>query len=200
MLRTKHTEDRRSAMNTRLFTFVGGAIGAWRVVRMERIVGASIADVPRVDVLSDQIPAPHEGMIWMLRGITSNERYVTDAERAQLLARQPGLGRAEATCAALIPVRKTSTWWSFAQDVRRQIFEEHSNHVKTGLRYLPAVARRLHHCRDLGEDEPFDFLTWFEYAPSDADAFYMLLAEIRNSEEWTYVEREIDIRLLREPA
>jgi hypothetical protein len=200
MLRTKHTEDRRSAMNTRLFTFVGGAIGAWRVVRMERIVGASIADVPRVDVLSDQIPAPHEGMIWMLRGITSNERYVTDAERAQLLARQPGLGRAEATCAALIPVRKTSTWWSFAQDVRRQIFEEHSNHVKTGLRYLPAVARRLHHCRDLGEDEPFDFLTWFEYAPSDADAFDMLLAEIRNSEEWTYVEREIDIRLLREPA
>jgi hypothetical protein len=26
------------------------------------------------------------------------------------------------------------------------------------------VARRLHHCRDLGESEPFDFLTWFEYS------------------------------------
>ena len=26
---------------------------------------------------------------------------------------------------------------------------------------LPAIARRLHHCRDLGESEPFDFLTLF---------------------------------------
>ncbi len=33
------------------------------------------------------------------------------------------------------------------------------------MRYLLAVARRLYHCRDLGE--PFDFLTWFEYAPQD---------------------------------
>src|SRR2546428_7160638 len=33
--------------------------------------------------------------------------------------------------------------------------------------YLPAIARRLYHCRDLGE--PFDFLTWFEYAPADAN-------------------------------
>jgi hypothetical protein len=37
------------------------------------------------------------------------------------------------------------------------------------MEYLPAVARRLHHSRELGE--PFDFLTWFEYAPEHADAF-----------------------------
>ena len=72
--------------------------------------------------------------------------------------------------------------------------------MKTGLKYLPAVARRLHHCRDLGEHEPFDFLTWFEYAPSDAAAFDTLVAELRGTEEWVYVEREIDIRLIREPA
>src|SRR5690242_7460407 len=84
----------------------------------------------------------------------------TSLKKAWLLARQPSLDRAEATCAALIPVRKTNAWWSRAQDERRRIFEERSNHVKTGLKYLPAVARRLHHCRDLGEHEPFDFLTW----------------------------------------
>jgi hypothetical protein len=167
---------------------------------METIVGASIADAPKVDVLSGQFPASHEGITWMLRGITSNERYVTQAEQAQFQATQPALGRTEAICAALIPVRKTSAWWSLAQDTRRQIFEERSKHVTLGLKYLPAVARRLHHCRDLGEDEPFDFLTWFEYAPSDADAFDRLVAEIRGSEEWTYIEREIDIRLLRDPA
>ena len=42
-------------------------------------------------------------------------------------------------------------------------------HIATGLEYLPAVARRLHHGRDLGE--PFDFLTWFEFAPEHAAAF-----------------------------
>lgn len=70
--------------------------------------------------------------------------------------------------------------------------------MRTGLKYLPAVARRLHHCRDLGEGEPFDFLTWFEYAPSDAAAFEALVAELRATEEWAYVEREVDIRVVGE--
>ena len=52
----------------------------------------------------------------------------------------------------------------------------------------------------LGENEPFDFLTWFEYSPSDETAFNRLLAELRASVEWQYVDREIDIRLVHEPA
>ncbi len=107
----------------------------------------------------------------------------------------PALGRPEATRAALIPIRKADAWWSLAQDERRTIFEERSGHIAKSLRYLPAIARRLHHARDLGE--PFDFLTWFEYAPDHADAFDGLLAELRASEEWRYVEREVDIRLVR---
>ncbi|HFF8541291.1 TPA: chlorite dismutase family protein, partial [Raoultella ornithinolytica] len=115
-------------------------------------------------------------------------------------AKQPSLGRAEATCAALIPIRKNPSWWGLAQDERRKIFEEQSRHIHIGLQYLPAVARRLHHCRDLGESEPFDFLTWFEYSPSDEPGFNRLLAELRASVEWKYVDREIDIRLVHEPA
>lgn len=187
-------------MNARLFTFAGGEIGLWRVVRIETIVGESLADLPRLDVISGPIPALPEGAKWTLRGMTSNERYVTREEKEQLAAKQPGLGRPEATCAALIPVRKTAEWWSLAQDERRRTFEERSSHVKTGLKYLPAVARRVHHCRDLGENEPFDFLTWFEFAPSDSRAFDELVAELRASEEWTYVDREIDIRLMQESA
>ena len=108
------------------------------------------------------------------------------------------MDRPHATCAALIPIRKTAAWWALPQDERRHIFEESSRHVATGLRYLPAIARRLHHCRDLGEDQPFDFLTWFEYGPSDAVAFEELVAALRASEEWQYVEREIDIRVERD--
>ena len=80
------------------------------------------------------------------------------------------------------------------------MLEEQSKHVAVGLQYLPAVARRLHHCRDLGENEPFDFLTRFEYTPANEAAFDRLVSELRASGEWNYVDREIDIRLLREPA
>jgi hypothetical protein len=64
-----------------------------------------------------------------------------------------------------------------------------------GLEYLPAVARRLHHGRDLGE--PFDFLTWFEFAPEHTAAFDELVRRLRETEEWIFVEREIDLRLAR---
>ena len=82
------------------------------------------------------------------------------------------------------------------QDERRRIFEESSHHIATGLEYLPAIARRLHHGRDLGET--FNFLTWFEFAPEHADAFEDLVDRLRLTEEWSYVEREIDIRLFRQ--
>jgi hypothetical protein len=44
---------------------------------------------------------------------------------------------------------------------------------------------------------PFDFLTWFEYAPEHSDAFEDLVRKLRASKEWTYVDREVDIRLSR---
>ena len=78
------------------------------------------------------------------------------------------------------------------------MFEDQSHHIGIGLEYLPSVARRLHHCRDLGQ--PFDFLTWFEYAPASAAAFEELAGRLRETEEWLFVEREVDIRLSRVSA
>ena len=109
---------------------------------------------------------------------------------------QAPLGRPEATSAALIPIRKSAAWWELTQEQRRQIFEDKSHHIESSLKYLPAVARQLYHCRDLGE--PFDFLTWFEYEPSHAEAFEELVATLRATEEWKYVDREVDIRVERE--
>lgn len=125
----------------------------------------------------------------------SHERYVNRPEHDELGARSPALGRPEATWAALIPIRKSETWWALAQDERRAIFEEDSQHIATGLRYLPAIVRRLHHSRDLGE--PFDFLRWFEFAPKDEPLLDELMAILRATEEWGFVEREVDIRLER---
>ena len=187
-------------MNLRLFAFVGGDAGIWRVARMETVVGEPIPEAKRLNIAPGQGFQNDRQASWVLRGITSNDRYVVRDEKAQLVARQPGLGRPEAVCAALIPIRKNTAWWSLSQDERRRVLEEQSKHVAIGLQYLPAVARRLHHCRDLSENEPFDFLTWFEYAPANEAAFDRLVTELRASEEWKYVDREIDIRLVREPA
>jgi chlorite dismutase len=100
-----------------------------------------------------------------------------------------------ATCAALIPISKSEAWWELTQDERRAIFEAHSRHIATGLEYLPAVARGLHHGRDLGGE--FDFLTWFEFTPAHAELFQELVGQLRETEEWEYVDREVDIRLAR---
>jgi chlorite dismutase len=180
---------------TRPFTFIGGDDGEWRVERIDAVAGDSLQSVATVAIVDRLIVEPSTAAGWLLRGVTSNERYATRREHVLLAAAQPALGRPEATCAALIPIRKTQQWWAMAQDERRAILEEESRHIETGLRYLPAVARRLHHCRDLGE--PFDFLTWFEYAPEDAHAFEELVRILRHSREWSYVDREVDIRLVR---
>lgn len=191
---------RKVEMSMRLFAFVGGSTGLWRIVRMDTIVGEPLVAAGRLDIVSGSGTSSDPQARWILRGITSNERYVIREEKSQLVAKEQGLGRPEATCAALIPIRKNAAWWALMQDERRNVFEEKSKHVKIGLQYLPAVARRLHHCRDLSENEPFDFLTWFEYAPAHESEFNELVAELRASEEWKYVDREVDIRLEREQA
>jgi hypothetical protein len=175
-------------------TFLGGSAGLWRVEHILPISGKALPDVQRLDVRTGLDPAADGG--WVLRGVAGSARYVEKREKVQLDAVSPPLGRAEATQARLIPVRKSEAWWALAQDERRAIFEARSHHIAGSLEYLPRIARRLYHSRDLGE--PFDFLTWFEFAPEHAPAFDELLATVRATEEWSFVEREVEIRLSRD--
>lgn len=182
----------------RLFNFIGGVAGPWRIDSVHSVAGESLSTASRLSIVAGTVVQRPPGASWLLRGITSNERYVIRPEKIALVSKQEGLGRDASTHAALIPIRKTAAWWALTQDERREVFEAQSRHIAIGLKYLPAVARRLHHCRDLGPDEPFDFLTWFEYAPADAMAFDELVQALRESPEWEYVDREVDIRLTRE--
>lgn len=187
-------EEGRDPVMTNLVHFSGGRSGPWRIVDMAAVRGEGLA---RAERLAVSATADGPGC-WTLRGVVGHARYATRRELDGLAARQAPLGRGEAVCAALIPIRKSQAWWDLAQDERRAIFEETSHHTAIGAAYLPAVARRLHHGRDLGE--PFDFLTWFEFAPDDATAFDALVAALRATPEWDYVEREVDIRLVWEPG
>ena len=186
--------------NPRLFSFVGGQAGQWKVISSRAIAGDALPAIERLNMVAGNVPSPPAGAAWVLRGVTSHERYVTRPEKEQLVAKSPALGRPEADCAVLIPIRKNAPWWALTQDERRAIFEVRSHHTQIGLEYLPAIARRLHHCRDLAEPEPFDFLTWFEFAQQDTAEFDRLLERLRTSEEWKYVEREVEIRVVRDKA
>lgn len=179
-------------MTNNIFDFIGSTNGDWTVASMQTLKGQSIETVTHLTKTSSNLIQAETG-IWTLKGIVSNLRYTEKEEKDKLVAVQEDLGRPEATLAAFIPIRKSDEWWNLAQDERRKIMENQSKHTQTGMKFLPAIARKLFHSRDIGE--PFDFLTWFEYAPEDADAFAELLFALRSTEEWTYIDREIDIRL-----
>jgi hypothetical protein len=185
-----------SILAPRVFhSFSGGEEGRWCVERIHRVTGDALPLVRRLSVDEQGDTGSRYEPVWSLRGGTSNERYVTRDEKIALEAKPAPLARQGATRGALIPIRKSATWWTMTPDERREIMETNSRHIATGLKYLPAIARRLYHCRDLSASEPFDFLTWFEFAPSDEWAFDELLAYLRSSKEWSYVVREVDVRL-----
>ena len=188
--------SRLPRIDCHMFTvFKGGNSGKWRIASISPVAGDTLATASHLDIATAaNIPAaPNEP--WQLTGVASYVRYVERPEKMALTSVQAGLGRAEATRAALIPILKSATWWELTQEERRKIFEDKSHHIADSMKYLPAIARQLYHCRDLGQ--PFDFLTWFEYAPEHAIDFENLVRHLRGTEEWKYVEREVDIRLER---
>jgi len=187
-------------LNPRLSTFIAGKKGDWIIQEVRAVTGQGLSMAQKLQIMEGGSPDPSMAAVWSLEGVTSHERYTSREEKDQLKSVQPGLGRPEATRAALIPIRKSPEWWAMTQDERQKIFTEQSHHTAVGMKYLPAVARRLYHCRDLAMPQPFDFLTWFEFAPSDEPAFDRLLEELRAKPEWTFVERETEIRLIRDTS
>lgn len=90
-------------MRPLLVVFAGGTSGPWRIQRIDAVIGEPLPIAKRLAMLEGEGPRHPTEAEWVLRGVTSNERYVNEAERAALISRQAGLSRPEATCAALIP-------------------------------------------------------------------------------------------------
>lgn len=175
-----------------LITFNGGDTGAWKVTSLQAVSGEGLPMAPYIHIVKG------EGFVspvkFQLRAFISNLRYTERSEKTVLDAHSIPLGNPSHTCAALIPIKKSEEWWKMTQEERRDIFERKSNHIANSVAYLPFISRQLHHCRDLGEE--YDFITWFEFAPEHQDRFDELSAILRTSEEWKYVIRETDIRLI----
>ena len=187
--------DRRTPANPRATSFVGGKMGSMRVISHTTISGQPIARVDGIDMVAGIVANLPDDAVWALHGVATNDRYTTRAEKTELTGKQAPIGRPEATSVALILLRKRAEWWALTQDERRAILEEDSHHIAIGMRYLPAVARRLLHCRDLDADAPFDFIGFLDFAPESGAAFDEMLDRLRATREWSFMDREIDIRL-----
>ena len=95
-------------------TFRGGQSGGWRVTSVSAVTGEPLPFVPALSVTGSEavsLPLVPSRNAWRLVGVASNLRYTERAEKQQLVAVQEGLGRGEATSAALIPIRKSQAWW-----------------------------------------------------------------------------------------
>ena len=113
---------------------MGSNVDPWRVARVDCLAGDPLLAAGRLSVSVGAVSVLPHGAAWVLRGITSNERYVVRDEKVALLSKQESLGRAAFTWAALIPIRKTAAWWALAQDERRKVFEAQSEHIATGFK------------------------------------------------------------------
>ena len=122
-------------MSTRTFSFIGGDTGVWRVVNTEVIVGPALPAAKRLAIVAGSEIPSEPPAAWVLRGITSNERYTDREERRLIVAKLLDLGRPESKCAALIPIRKNETWWALTQEERLSIFKENSHLKFPAFRY-----------------------------------------------------------------
>ena len=168
-----------------------------RVVSHATLSGPPIARANGIDMIAGPPGTLPDDAVWALHGVATNDRYTTRAEKIELTSKQAPIDRPEATCAALILLRKRAEWWALTQDERRTILETDSHHIAIGMRNLPAIARRLLHCRDLDGLAPFDFLGFLDFAPENASAFDDMLGQLRATREWSFMDREIDIRLVK---
>ena len=91
-------------------TFRGGQSGGWRITSIVPVTGEPLPSMPALSVTdSDAVSLPlvPSRNAWRLVGVASSLRYTERTEKQKLVAVQAGLGREDATCAALIPIRKS---------------------------------------------------------------------------------------------
>ncbi len=159
--------------------FVAGFEGLWLIEGMTAPLGEPLPPAARLSVVEGAAAEIAEGR-WVLRGVVAGQGE--DARADQL-----PLGRADARCAALLAVRMSPSWWERAEEDRRAL--------SATIEHGPAISRRIH--RALERDEPFDVLTWFEFPPDQQPEVNHMLAGLRESHEWPFVERAVEIRLIR---
>ena len=130
-------------------------------------------------------------------GVTGQLNYTDTATLQRLKDQAPtrGTGRDQPN-AVVLPLSKTAEWWGLPQEKREQYFFKHPEvfspqqlgHNAIGFKYINKIFRKLYHSRFTGGDQ--DFITYFEFADTNAEIFDQLLGGLRDvalNPEWKFV-------------
>jgi hypothetical protein len=71
-------------MSNRISVFTATDVGPWSVVSVLDITGETLPDAPAPNVSTSSLDKP-SAAIWTLSGVTGNERYMTLAEKTDLV-------------------------------------------------------------------------------------------------------------------
>lgn len=146
---------------------------------------------------------PSGGPIPLFRGVVRHQDYTEKTDRETLAGSRPPPTVSPDSLAVLIPIRKSAAWWALPSDERQAHFHKRNGkpgHTAIGAEYVDRVYRKLYHTRYAVETTDHDFLTYFEFEKVHESAFDALLAKLRDpaiNPEWSYVDREYEIRMKR---
>ena len=185
-------------MNSPSFSFVAGDRGRWEVTSVAPVIGETLEWVPFLEIRNEYLMNVPVDFSWLLRGITSTRRYTNNVQQVNTMAAQPQLGRPEATCAALIPVRKSREWWDMTFEERKQIFESNSIRYPK-IRTVRNICPASHASSTIAVIWASRLISWHG---SNTRPRTPLLSRILSQlsglqKEWKYVDREVDVRLVR---
>src|SRR5438093_11915783 len=140
-------------MEPLLVTFAGGSSGLWRVERIEAVRGAA-AFPSRTACCDRRARRKDPGGLRLDPARGNKQRTLRRRRRARRAGRPPAVPRAAGGDVAR-PLREDLLSLLLRQvppAFRIRDGDERSARTRIGLEYLPAVARRLHHGRDLAEE------------------------------------------------
>lgn len=181
-------------MDQRLFTFVAGSCGTWKIDKMESVVGPKLPAATHLEVCAGALERDGSEH-WALSGVGAGEGYLgLIGSRAPFEEMSLHPRRSQA---AFLAVRKSADWWALTPRDRERVLEEQGMYVRNHVAGLSRLSIQLCNCRGLPSNEPFDCLTWFEYDASHALAVNDLIESLRHTRERDFVVWEVELRLVR---
>ena len=180
----------------KVFHYIGGTTGPWTITNVDTAIGSPLKPASKVTVSVGELKTQPIHSSWILRGFANSTRFITRDEVAARVPNSDSRDDSESLCAALILIRRSKEWWNLENDERAEIQNERENRIRPRMPFFTMVAKRLHLHRD--KNEAFDFLAWIECYSDDVAVLDEIASTIRGSHEPNYVDRQIDIRLVRE--
>ncbi|MDP3091781.1 MAG: chlorite dismutase family protein [Nitrospira sp.] len=142
---------------------------------MLRVHGTDLKDAQQFLVdLQNSAFGRYLTSVVLLNGLTKKPNYVPGFSE-QLKSDLKGSSES-GPYVMVLPIRKDTEWWSFPQEKRAAMMQEHT---EAALPYQKTIKRKLYHSTGLDD---FDFITYFETAkPEEFHSLILALNKVKEA-------------------